>query len=214
MRLPLRFARGRQCRLPHRSAHGGQCPLTHRFAHGRQCRLTHRLGAARVWTLARAEIISIQPDLPGHKLEPVRSFRAPGFRPQCGFLSASRAAGSAGIHTALRTQADSAPLGGGSSLDVGACRDHLNTARPDRPAAVRPPLIRAGQVFPCARVLRGVRAFIAMLSLFEVLSAGVVPSAAAQSRRCWLHTARPDRPAAARPPFIRAGREHPGAAAH
>ena len=31
-------------------------------------------------------------------------------RPLCGFLSASR------------TQPDSAPLGGGSSLDVGACR--------------------------------------------------------------------------------------------
>ena len=36
-----------------------------------------RLGALRVWTFVRIEIIAIQPDLTGHKLEPVRSFRVP-----------------------------------------------------------------------------------------------------------------------------------------
>ena len=40
-----------------------------------------RLRAARVWTLVRVDSIAIQPDLPGHKSEPVRSFRTPGFRP-------------------------------------------------------------------------------------------------------------------------------------
>ena len=38
-----------------------------------------RLRAARVWTLVRVGNISIQHDLTGHKSEPVRSFRVPGF---------------------------------------------------------------------------------------------------------------------------------------
>ena len=45
-----------------------------------------RLGAARVWTFVRIDNIFIQPDLTGHKLEPVRSFRVPeccGTRVRC-----------------------------------------------------------------------------------------------------------------------------------
>ena len=37
-----------------------------------------RLRALRVWTLVRVEIIAIQPDLTGYKLEPVKSLRVPG----------------------------------------------------------------------------------------------------------------------------------------
>ena len=36
-----------------------------------------RLRAARVWTIVRIGNIDIQPDLTGHKLEPVRSFHIP-----------------------------------------------------------------------------------------------------------------------------------------
>ena len=59
-----------------------------------------RLGAARVWTFERIDIIAIQHDPSGHRLEPDGSFRVPGRRPQCGF------------HSASRTQPDSSPLGG------------------------------------------------------------------------------------------------------
>ena len=45
-----------------------------------------RLGAARVWTIERVDNIAIQPDLTGHKSEPVRSFRVPGF---CGAYALS-----------------------------------------------------------------------------------------------------------------------------
>ena len=88
----------RQCPLPLRSAHGGQCPHPHRFARCNpaavplphrfaRCNPTlQRLEALRVWTLARIDIIAIQPDPTGqpqcglHSSEPVRSFHVPGRR--------------------------------------------------------------------------------------------------------------------------------------
>ena len=45
-----------------------------------------RLWAARVWTLERIGNIAMQHDLTGHKSEPVRSFRVPGF---CGAYALS-----------------------------------------------------------------------------------------------------------------------------
>ena len=132
--------------------------------------------------------------------------------------------GSADIHTASRTQPDSAPLGGGLPavpVPLAAAQSKkcwLYTARFARPAVVRPPLIRAGQVSPRARVTVG-SADIHTASRTQPDSSALggaspavpVPLAAAQSKKCWLYTARLARPAAVRPPLIRAGQVSPRA---
>ena len=70
VRHPLRLAR---CNPTPRRLGATAVRFPLRFA---RCNPTpRRLGAARVWTIVRVEIIAVQPDLTGHKLEPVRSFR-------------------------------------------------------------------------------------------------------------------------------------------
>ena len=77
----------------------------------------------------------------------------------CRFHSAPRAATRrlCRFLSAPRTQPDSSALGGASSLDDRAHWYLRYIARPDRPAAVRPPLIRAGQVSPCIRATARIR---------------------------------------------------------
>ena len=101
----------------------------------RACNPTlQRLGALRVWTLVRAGRSAIQPDLPGHKLEPIKSLRVLGRRRDVGMAFAAKAR-IAGLHGEEIMVFSMYPSSGAAymeeqfSLRAGAITKHIRPSR-------------------------------------------------------------------------------------